>query len=252
MRHTIIYLALSLLIFSCNNTKKEANTETNSETVESTSTQTSEIGKNNYAVVWNWTTTDEQLVSDNSVKISNELTSLWKKGIVENAYYNNDAKVDKLSYFPNISFSLKAESYKSAETILNNLTVVKKGIAAYKLFPIGTLWLDRKHKTIHENGMTKSFVTIWTTTGKPTDELTQAQNDKMLELWKSGKVENVYFDIEGTQKANNKTDFVFYANANSEADAKAMCESLPFFKEKIATNKVYEVGVFWMGKYEKN
>ena len=250
MRHSIIYLALSLLVFGCNDTKKEAKTKT--ETVESTPTQTSEIGKNNYAVVWNWTTTDEQLVSDNSVTISNELTSLWKKGVVENTYYNSDSKVDKLSYFPNISFSLKANSYKSAEIILNNLTVVKKGIATYKLFPIGTLWLDRKHKTIHENGMTKSFVTVWTTTSKPTDELTQAQNDKILEFWKSGKVENVYFDIEGTQKANTKTDFVFYANANSEADAKALCESLPFYKNNIATYKIYEVGVFWMAKYEQN
>jgi len=250
MRHTIIYLTLSLFVFGCNDTKKEAKTET--ETVESTSSQTSEIGKNNYAVVWNWTTTDEQLVSDNAPTISNELTSLWKKGIVENAYYNSDSKVDKLSYFPNISFSMKAHSYESAEVILNKLSVVKKGIASYKLFPIGTLWLDRKHKTIHENGMTKSFVTVWTTTGKPTDELTQAQNDKMLELWKSGKVENVYFDIEGTQKANNETDFVFYANANSESDAKAICESLPFFKEDIATYKIHEVGVFWMAKYEQN
>ncbi|PKV53061.1 hypothetical protein ATE84_5195 [Aquimarina sp. MAR_2010_214] len=252
MRHAIFYLALSLLVFGCNDTKKEAKTETKSETVESTSIQASEIGKNNYAVVWNWTTTDEQLVSDNVQTISNELTSLWKKGIVENTYYNSDSKVDKLSYFPNISFSLKAESYESAEVILNKLTIVKKGIATYKLYPIGTLWLDRKYKTIHENGMTKSFVTVWTTTGIPTDELTQVQNDKMLELWKSGKVENVYFDIEGTQKANNETDFVFYANANSEADAKAICESLPFFKDNIATYKIHEVGVFWMGKYEQN
>ena len=248
MKHTFLYLALSLFIFSCVNNKKQTNTDTKSDT----STQTSEIGKNNYAVVWNWTTTDEQLVSDNSVTISNELTSLWKKGIVENAYYNSDSKVDKLSYFPNISFSLKAESYKSAEAILNNLTIVKKGIAVYKLYPIGTLWLDRKFKTIHENGMTNSFVTVWNTNKKLTDELTKAQNDKVLELWNAGKIENVYFDIEGTQIANNKTDFVFYANANTEAEAITLCESLPFFKEKIATYKIREVGVFWMGKYEQH
>ena len=230
--------------------KKETDNSTNTET--SVSDDLSKIGRENYAVIWKWTTTDEQLVSDNSVTVSNELTSLWKKGIVENTYYNSDSKVDKLSYFPNISFSLKAESYESAEIILNNLTVVKKGIATYKIHPIGTLWLDRKHKTIDRNGMTKSFATVWTTTGKPTDELTQEQNDKVLELWNTGKIENVYFDIEGTQKANSKTDFVFYANANTKEEAITICESLPFFKENIASYKIHEVGVFWMGKYEEN
>lgn len=100
--------------------------------------------------------------------------------------------------------------------------------------------------------MTKSFVTVWRTNNKPTDELTQAQNDKILELWNAGKIENVYFDIEGTQIANSKTDFVFYANTNTKEEAIAICESLPFFKENIATYKIYEVGVFWMGKYEQN
>lgn len=252
MRQTFFYLAISLLLFSCGNNKQEATTEIKPETVESKPAETSIVGKNNYAVVWKWTTTDEQLVSDNALKISKELTELWKKGVVENTYYNNDSKVDKLSYFPNISFSLKAESYESAETILNNLTIVKKGIAIYSIYPIGTLWLDRKHKTIHEKGISKSFVTIWTTKNNPTDELTKSQNDEILELWNEGKIENVYFDIEGTQKQNSKTDFVFYTNANTKEDAKAICESLPFFKKNIATYKIHEVGVFWMGKYEQN
>lgn len=250
MRHTLFYLALSFLVFGCKTEKKETKTKTESEKVNSTSTQTTKVEKNNYAVVWSWTTTNEQLVSDNSVKISNELTSLWKKGIVENAYYDANSKVDKFAYFPNISFSLNAKSLESAKNILNKLTVVKKGIASYKLYPIGNLWLDRKEDVINKNGMTKSFVTIWTTINKPNDVLIQAQNDEVLKLWNSGKVENVYFNIQGTQKANNKTDFMFYVNANSETDVKAICESLPFFKENIATYKVYDVGVFWMGKYE--
>lgn len=250
MRHSFFYLALSLLVIGCKNDKKEANTET--EIVELESNQTSTFGKENYAVVWNWTTTDEQLVKENAPTISKELTALWKKGVVENAYYNSDSKIDKLSYFPNISFSMKASSYESAEVILNKLTVVKKGIAIYKLYPIGTLWLDRKSETIHKNGVTKSFVTVWTTKNKPTDELTQTQSDKVLELWNTGKIENVYFDIEGTQKPNSKTDFVFYANANTKAEAIAICESLPFFKENIAIYKIHEVGVFWLRKHEQN
>ena len=72
------------------------------------------------------------------------------------------------------------------------------------------MWLERKHEIIHENGMTKSYAAIWKTENKPTDELAKFQNDKVLELWNSGKIENAYFDIEGTQTTNNKTDFVFY------------------------------------------
>lgn len=253
MKHAFLFLATSLFIFSCGNNTKEANNETRSKTVETISTtETSKIGRNNYAVVWNWTTTDVQLVTENVATISEELTALWKEDVVENAYYNSDAKVDKLSYFPNISFFIKAASYESAEVILNKLSVVKKGIALYNIYPVGNLWLDRKFKTIHENGMTKSYVTIWSTNKKPEDGLTKSQNDKILALWNIGKIENVYFDIEGTQKANNKTDFVFYANANTEEEARAICESLPFYKENIATYKLHEVGVFWMGKYTQN
>ena len=248
MKHIFFCLVASLLIIGCNSDKKEANKK-NKVKSEKTTSSSPIIGKKNYAVVWNWVTKNEDLVTSNAAKISNELNALWQKGIVENAYYNSDSKVDKLSNFPNISFSIKANSYKSAEVLLNNLTVVKKGIAVYKLYPIGTLWLARNNDIIQKIGIKKSFVTVWTTTKKPSQKLTQEQNDTVLKLWNTGKVENIYFDIQGTQKANNKTDFVFYTNANTLSEAKAICESLPFFKEKIATYKIREVGVFWMGKY---
>ncbi|MDG1309936.1 MAG: hypothetical protein P8P13_05485 [Flavobacteriaceae bacterium] len=252
MKKSILTLTISILFLSCGGKSQKKETDNSPNTETSVGNDLSKIGRENYAIIWKRTTSDEQLVTDNLVTISNELTALWKKGIVENTYYNSDSKVDKFSYFPNISFSLRAESYESAEVILNKLTIVKKGIAVYKIYPIGTLWLDRKHKTIHENGMTKSFATVWTTTGKPTDELTKEQNDKVLELWNAGEIENVYFDIEGTQKPNSKTDFIFYANANTKEEAIAICESLPFFKENIATFKTHSVGVFWTGKHEEN
>jgi hypothetical protein len=249
MKHTLYYLALAFLIFSCNNNKKE--TKIKSDTTTS-NIETSEILLKNYAVVWNWTTKDEKLVVDNLKAISNELTSLWKKDIIENAYYNSDSKIEKFSYFPNISFSIKAASSEAAEKTLNNLTVVKKEIAAYTIYPIGNLWLKRKPETINKNGITKSFVTIWETKSKLSHELAKKQNDTMLSLWNSGKIENIYFDIEGTQIKNNVTDFVFYVNAKTKAEAIELCESLPVFKEKYSTYKIHEVGVFWMGKYANN
>lgn len=247
MKQTIIYLVVSLLIISCGKDTKKESIEEVTETQETTAVKTSEFGRSNFAVVWKWTTTDSQLVSDNMIKISEELNDLWKKDVVENVYYNSDSKVEKLDIFPNISFFLKAISEQEAKSILDNLSIVKKSIASYTLHPVGHLWLKRKSETVNKN----SYVSVWTTIGKPTDELTKAQNDHVLALWDKGDIENAYFDIEGTQESNAKTDFVFYVNANSEEEAKAVCNSLPFYKEKISTYKLHEVGVFWMGKYEE-
>ncbi len=249
MRRTLFYLAIGLFALGCGNERKKAKNEEAIKTKEAV--EASKIGRNNYAVVWKWTTTDDQAVTDNSVQIGEELSALWKDDVVENVYYDTESKEDKLGFHPNVSFFLKAHSDAGARKILDDLTIVKKHLASYKLFPVGNLWLDRKFKTIHEKGVTRSFVSVWTTTGEPSNELTKAQGDKILELWNEGSIENVYFDIEGTQKENDKTDFVFYINTNSEEEAKALCDSLPFTKEGIATYELHSVGVFWMGKYAR-
>lgn len=252
MKHTFFYLVASVLFLNCGNSKKETKIETKTETTESTTSNSSKIGRNNYAVVWKWETKDVQLVADNSKTISKELNDLWKADFIENAYYNATANTDKLAYFPNISFFIKANSQEHAKKLLNTLSVVKKGISSYKLYPVGNLWLDRKKTSTKDHGLTKSFVSIWSAKTKPTDEQKILQSETVLEYWNAGKLENVYFDIEGTQKANNVTDFVFFVNAETEEKAKALCESLPFYKEDIASYKMQEVGVFWMGINENN
>jgi hypothetical protein len=241
-------LAISLLLLSCGNSNKH-----DSQNQSSTTKEEPVIGRNNYAVVWNWTTTDKQLVDDNTLTISKELTKLWNKGIVENAYYDGNAKVDKFEHFPNIIFFLKAKSFEEAEVILNKLTIVKKGIAVYTVYPVGTKWLGRNDEIIKEKAKpTKSFVAVWTTNKevKPSDELTKSQSDAVLKLWNEAVIENVYFDIEGIQKANNETDFVFFVNANSKEEVKQIVDNLPFAKENIASYKLLSVGSFWMGVYE--
>ena len=67
-----------------------------------------------------------------------------------------------------------------------------------------------------------------------------------------GRLKDVYFDIEGTHHENAKTDFVFFVNADTLEDAEAVCNSLPFYTEGIATYEIYQAGVFWMGQYEAN
>lgn len=243
-------LALCLILSSCGqNSKKEQ--PSNKEKTTEKSMLATEVGIQNFAVIWKWTTNNVDLVNDNVLTISKEFDNLWRKGVIENAYYNSNAKHDKFEHFPNISFFIKAKSVEDVKTKLNELTVVKKGIAFYQIFPVGHLWLDRKRNTIDEKGLTKSYVTVWKTEKKPTEALVKKQTDEIMKLWNAGKIENVYFDIEGTQTENNKEDFVFYANANTEEEARALCESLPFFKEQIASFNLFDVGTFWLGIYNE-
>lgn len=253
MVKTIPLFFFSFFLFGCGNQDKaDASQEPATETEILSKIDRPDIGGTNYAVIWSWSTDDTQLVYDNSVIVANELTELWKKGVVENAYYDTESKADRLEYFPNIAFFMIAQSEDEAERILDALTIVNKGIATYALHPVGQLWLGRNDDMIQKIGIKKSFATIWTTNvgTNPSLELVKEQNDRMLELWKSGLVENVYFDFEGTHTKNDKTDFVFFVNADSEAQARSICDALPFSIEELTTYRIHEAGVFWMGLYQ--
>ncbi len=247
---------LSIILIGCGNLQKDSKSENS---VASNSVVDEEavpkLGRTTYAVIWKWATDDVDLVNNNSVKISRELAQLWREDIIENAYYNADSKNDKLENFPNIAFFLKAKNENEARSILDALTVVSNHISSYTLHPVGPLWLGRNTELINKKGITKSYAAVWTTLRSPllgqgADKLLREQNDMILEYWKNGIIENVYFDVEGTYSESEKTDFVYFVNASSETVAKNICESLPFFKEKMASYQLYAAGIFWMGKYK--
>ena len=233
-------LTISLLLFSCSNSGKQ---NQNSKTKEKT-----DISKNSYAVVWDWDTKDKKLINENAAAFTKELSNLWEKNIIENVYFDSEAKgVDDMQ-FPSISFFIKANSLDNAKSILDGLTIVRQEIAQYKLYPVGMLWLGQNKETSEKNKTLGSFVTIWEPKGKkPDDDLLKAQNDKILALWNSGTIENVYLDLEGISGANDKTDFVFYVKADNRNDAETICKSLPFYKENIASYQIFSAGTFWMG-----
>lgn len=115
------------------------------------------------------------------------------------------------------------------------------------------LWLGQNQDSPEINTDLKSFVCIWETKEKrPVDDLTKAQNDAVLALWNEGVVENVYFDIEGVSNINDKTDIVFYVKASNISEAESICKSLPFFKEEIASYKIFPAGTFWLGLYDES
>ena len=259
-KYTLTFLSLlSFLFFIRCSSPQEKNGGANPDESESSgeSEPQQQYGKTNYAVVWEWATTDAALVKNNIVQISNELTDLWKRDIIENAYFDSEPQTDQLANLANIAFFLKAKDQTAARSVLDGLTVVTKDIASYQLHPVGQLWLDRKTAIINEKGITKSYAAVWTTKkspfqGEEADQLLKNQSDAILALWNDGIIENVYFDIEGTYSPNEVTDFVFFVNANSLAEAKSICESLPFYKEEVASYEVHQAGVFWRGKFSNN
>ncbi len=253
LKKAITLIFTTAILFSCKEKAKETLKSDEVEKPPEMESADLKIGRQNYAIAWKWTTDNRELVEENLVVIADEVNRLWKEDIVEDAYYNSNATIDKFEYFPNVFFFLKAKSEREASTILNKLTLVKKGIASYKIYPVGLKWMGRDHDKIREKGITSSYAAIWTSDNweNTTDSLTKSQADAILNLWNAGSIENIYFDIEGTQKANDKTDFVFFINANTEKEAQELCENLPFAKKHIASFELYSVGVFWLGNYEE-
>ena len=247
-----IYLFIfAVLLYSCtgDTQKNEPNNPTSTETK---SVKTNKNTDQKYAVVWKWATDDVKKITNLSPKISIELTELWKKGDIENAYYDHNPKENKLDHFPNITYFISAKDQSAAQAILDKLIVVQENIATYSLFPVGKLWLDRNKEGIDKLGIHTSYVSVWTTKKSPlhgdgADELLRKQNDAIVHLWENGRIENVYFDVEGTYEPNDKTDFVFFINSDSEKGASKICESLPFYKNGIATYKIHQVGTHWLG-----
>lgn len=94
-----------------------------------------------FAVVWEWSTGDRQLVNDNLASQATQLMDLWREGVVENVYFNADSKFTDDKPLPNVVFFIKAKNENEAKQTLNQMVFVKKSIAQYTLYPVGTLWL---------------------------------------------------------------------------------------------------------------
>ena len=98
--------------------------------------------RNTFAVVWNYVTTDQELINANVADQAAETLALWKKGTIENVYMNPEAKLTDDKTASNIVYFIKAEDRAEADSILAEQTFVKQKVAEYQLFPVGFLWLE--------------------------------------------------------------------------------------------------------------
>jgi len=245
MRYLQILMILGFL-FSCNSTveKEKAN-----------KLESSKRGKRNFAVVWKWSHADENYVKGFLDKIGNEMSGLWNEGVIFDLYYDASPEVNKLGSLPSVSFFMTADSEPEARKFLNTLTLASERLAQPSIFPVGTKWLGRATEKINERGLSESWVASWKTIKKPDlnsdAEIIQKQNDKLLSLQQKGDIENVYWDLKETnnpEKTNEIVDFVFFVNAESEEEARQICNELPFTHNGIAEYHMQKVGVFWLEK----
>lgn len=98
--------------------------------------------RNTFAVVWNYVTTDQELINANVADQAAETLALWKKGTIENVYMNPEAELTDSKTTSNIVYFIKAKDKAEADSILAEQTFVKKKVAEYQLFPVGFLWLE--------------------------------------------------------------------------------------------------------------
>ena len=126
MQKMVLLFVLSCFMFSCETQSQKEETSIDTEQEISTTENQEHTARTNYAVIWKWETDDIEFVTQYLPSISKELASLWESDVIENAYFDTEATIDKLGHLANVAFFLKASSREEAQSILNNLTVVKK------------------------------------------------------------------------------------------------------------------------------
>jgi len=113
--------------------------------------------------------------------------------------------------------------------------------------------MARNTEKIDLNEVEKTYVAVWETNEdiEVTNEVAGTQSDAILKLWNEGILENIYFDIQGTQTENTTIDFVFFVNVKDKNEAIEICDNLPFVINNNASYRLYYVGNFWLGEYDQ-
>lgn len=203
----------------------------------------------NFAVVWRWLEEDTKMVDKYMSEQFEQFLGLVKAGTIENVYYDSDPSHRRGGVYPNISFILRAASLEDARRVLSKMVFVQNKISSYTLHPVGTKWLTRSEVSIQSKEQGSAFVVVWKTINKTIPgEVLKKQGEMIVDLWKDGVIENIYFDGAGTLEENDITDFVFYIKAMSEIEARELVHALPFYRHGIARYNLYPVGVLWLDR----
>lgn len=71
--------------------------------------------------------------------------------------------------------------------------------------------------------------------------------NKILELWKQGIIENVYFNHEAAKTYDYKSaKAVFFIKAENVDQARKQLNTFPLIQKKVASYKLSPVGILWI------
>lgn len=204
----------------------------------------------NFIVVWQILTDDHEYVLKYLPKQANEFNKLFAEGTIENAYLNNVENIEHNSEaaLTTIVFIIKANSVVAARGMIDQMIFVRNKVASYRVHPVGGTWLGRK--AIANDSLNSSFATIWfnnsnrDTVAKYSDR----QVTELLDIWNKGIIENAYYAVENDQEQEGAIPgFMFFVNAPSEQEARAICDDFLYAKKGIATYTMHPVGKYWQG-----
>jgi hypothetical protein len=101
--------------------------------------------RNTYMVTWTIETNDTNLFKNTLNEHMSKVLDLWTNGTVENVYLDNkksEVRVHK-GDVGKVIFFIKAKTEKEAQSVLDELPLVKKKVASYQLTLAGVLWLQQ-------------------------------------------------------------------------------------------------------------
>lgn len=243
MRTILTVIIFSMIAFiGCDN-QSSSSQETDGSTSKN-------IGLNNFVVVWQILTDDHEYVMKYLPKQAKEFDDLFEKGTIENAYLNNFEYVElnNDAALATVVFIIKAKSLVAAQGLIDQMSFVRNKVATYNLYPVGASWLGRK--AIANENLTFSFATIWFNVSdeETTKTFTERQTVEVLDLWREGVIENAYFAADNAfEQKDAIPGMMFFVNADTEEEAREICDSFIFSKEGIATYTMHPVGTFWQG-----
>lgn len=79
-----------------------------------------------------------------------------------------------------------------------------------------------------------------------------AQAAKIVELWQTGILENVYFNYKDADKEivlGDTSKVIFFIKAETESTAMKILDEMPFIKKKVAKYVLHPVGILWLKQY---
>jgi len=252
MKSLFLSISLGSLFFACEGKKQTTNTATTAPAAAQATTAAIQDSKT-YFVLTSWTTSDRAKAMEHVPNQQKQLMSLWNKGLVENIYYNQNAKFKDGEPLPLIAFFANGANEFDVRTMLDSTDIVIHNLATYTLREVGRKIFLRSRNAANLTAGTaiESYAVVWTLTGDRSKMDTTsftAQAIMTARLQDVGILENIYVDLSplGT-KASAINPAVFIINSKDKAGAKKVLDEMPIVKSKKATYGLYDVGQYFMG-----